>query len=59
MRIAKLINRRIRKSSHGVEVASDVNAAVAANVGERGQHTHVTTSQHVSRTTDRRTAKDD
>jgi hypothetical protein len=44
MRFAKIINRRIRKRSEGVDFAGDVNAAIAANVGERGGATHVSSS---------------
>jgi hypothetical protein len=45
MRIAKLINRRIRHTGKAVQVAGDVNAAVAANVGERGGFTRVSSVQ--------------
>ena len=44
MRVAKIIRRRIRKSSDGVNFAGDINAAIAANVGERGTSTHAHTS---------------
>jgi hypothetical protein len=47
MRIKKLIQRRIRRHGNGVDLAGDVNAAIAANVGERGAHTHVSSSQRV------------
>jgi hypothetical protein len=46
MRIAKLIQRRIRQAAGGVEYSGDVNAAIAANVGE-----HSATTSAVSRTT--------
>jgi hypothetical protein len=45
MRLTKLIQRRIRKRSRGIDFASDVNAAVAANVGERRSTTHVSSTQ--------------
>jgi hypothetical protein len=44
MRVAEIIRRRIRKESEGVNFAGDVNAAIAANVGERGGTTHVSSS---------------
>jgi hypothetical protein len=45
MNVRKLIQRRIRRSSGGVQVDSDVNAVVAANVGERGAVTHASSTQ--------------
>jgi hypothetical protein len=47
MRFAEVIKRRIRKRGNGVDLAGDVNAAVAANVGERGGTTHVSSSQRI------------
>jgi hypothetical protein len=47
MRLAEVIRRRIRKRSDGVDLVGDVNAAVAANVGERGGTTHVSSSQRI------------
>jgi hypothetical protein len=47
MRFAEVIKKRIRKRSDGVDLAGDVNAAVAANVGERGGTTHVSSSQRI------------
>jgi hypothetical protein len=44
MRVAEIIRRRIRKSSDGVDFAGDINAAIAANVGERGTSTHAQSS---------------
>jgi hypothetical protein len=41
MRFRKVIQRRIRRSGGGVDAVGDVNAAIAANVGERSQTTHV------------------
>ena len=35
MQIRKVIQRRIRRSGQGVDFAGDLNAAIAANVGER------------------------
>jgi hypothetical protein len=45
VRIAKVIRRRIREQVAGIDVASDVNAAVAANVGGRDQVTSVSSTQ--------------
>jgi hypothetical protein len=45
MNIRKLIQKRLRNSSCGVKVDSDVNAVVAANVGERGAATHVSSTR--------------
>jgi hypothetical protein len=46
MQIRKLIERRIRHAGRGINVDSDVNAVVAANVGEQGAVTHVSSTQH-------------
>jgi hypothetical protein len=45
MNLRKIISKRIRRDEHGVQVAGDVNAVVAANVGERGSATHVSSKQ--------------
>ena len=47
MQIRKIIQRRIRKHGNGVDVVGDVNAAIAANVGERGAHTRTSSSQRI------------
>ena len=47
MRFSKLIQRRIRKHTNGVDFVGDVNAAVAANVGESGAHTSSSTTQRI------------
>ena len=48
MQIRKVIERRIRHRSGGIDVAGDVNAVVSANVGERGtSHSHVSSRQTV------------
>jgi hypothetical protein len=39
MQLRKLIQRRIRKTGPGTDLAVDLNAVVAANVGERGATT--------------------
>jgi hypothetical protein len=58
MRFRKIIQRRIRRSADGVDLVGDLNAAIAANVGERGQTTHVSsrstavTTQDTTRTAD-------
>jgi hypothetical protein len=47
MRLTKIIERRIRKRRDGVDLATDVHAAIAANVGERGSSSHVSSSQRI------------
>jgi hypothetical protein len=47
MQIRKLIQRRIRKQGDGVDLVGDVNATIAANVGERGAHTRTSSSQRI------------
>jgi hypothetical protein len=37
MRIRKVVNRRLRRSSRGTSVAGDVNAVVAVNLNEPGE----------------------
>jgi hypothetical protein len=41
MQLRKVIRRRIHRAFGGVDLQGDVNAVVAANVGERSQTTHV------------------
>jgi hypothetical protein len=53
MNIRKAIQERIRRSSGGVKVDSDVNAVVAANVGERGAVTHVSSTQRSTKSSKR------
>jgi hypothetical protein len=48
MRIQKLIQRRIRRSSEGVDFVGDVNAAISANVGEPSSTSHVSSRSSVS-----------
>jgi hypothetical protein len=48
MQIRKLIERRIRHKAGGVNVDSDVNATIAANVGERGAVTKASSRQTAS-----------
>jgi len=45
MDIRKIIQKRIRRTAGGTTFASDVNASVAANVGERGAVTRVSSTQ--------------
>ena len=47
MNIRKLIEKRIRHSSGGVDVVGDVNAVIAANVDERGSTSQVSSRQRV------------
>jgi hypothetical protein len=48
VKIGKIIQRRIRAAVGGTNIESDVNAAVAANVGERGGKTQVRSTQRAS-----------
>ena len=45
MQLRKAIERKLRRSLEGVDVESDVHAVVAANVGERGRVTKVSSRQ--------------
>lgn len=47
MQFTKFIQRRIRKQGNGVDLVGDVNAAIAANVGEPGAQTRVSSSQRI------------
>ncbi len=48
MKLRKVLQRRLRHESEGVNVAGDVNAVIAANVNEPGPtHTHVSSKQRV------------
>jgi hypothetical protein len=48
MQIRKIIQRRIRRSSNGVDFVGDLNAAIAGNVGEPSSTTHVSSRSSVS-----------
>jgi hypothetical protein len=48
MNIRKIVNERFRKQLGGVDVAADVNAVIAANVGEKDQVTQVSSRQEAS-----------
>lgn len=41
MRFRKVIRRRLRHETGGVQAAGDVHVAIAANVGRTGGHTSV------------------
>ena len=41
MQFRKIIQSRIHKTARGIDLQGDLNAAIAANVGEPGQTTHV------------------
>jgi hypothetical protein len=45
MQIRKIIQRRIRQRSEGVDLAGDVNAVVSANVGRGHSATHAASRQ--------------
>ena len=46
MRIRKVVNRRLRRSSPGEQVAGDVQATIAVNLGEPGE-AWTSAEQHV------------
>lgn len=48
MQIRKLIERRIRQRTGGTNVDADVNATIAANIGESGAVTKVSSKQTAS-----------
>jgi len=41
MKVQKVIRRRIRRQDKGMQLAADINAVVAANVGDPGSRTNV------------------
>ena len=48
MRVNKIIRKRIRRSGDGSNLAGDVNAAVSANINERGSSkTRVSSRQRI------------
>jgi hypothetical protein len=48
MQVLKVIQRRIRRQSEGVDLVGDVNAAISANVGERSSSSRVSSRSTVS-----------
>jgi hypothetical protein len=50
MNVRKIIQERIRGAIGGAKVDGDVNAVVAANVGERGAVTKVSSSSRAQAT---------
>jgi hypothetical protein len=48
MQIRKMLERRIRRQSNGVDVVGDLTAAIAGNVGEDSSTTHVSVRSSVS-----------
>lgn len=54
MQFRKVIQRRIRRTSDGVDVVGDLNAAIAGNVGENSSTTHVSSRSSVSANSVRR-----
>jgi hypothetical protein len=49
MNLRKAIQRRIHLKRENVDLLGDVNVALAANVGERGADSRVTSRQDVER----------
>jgi hypothetical protein len=54
MQFRKRFQKRIREARDGVDVAGDVNIAVAGNVGERKATTHVSSRQNVETADEKR-----
>jgi hypothetical protein len=44
---AKIVRRRIRERADGVDIAGDVNAVAASNIGRDSSVTHVSSQQRV------------
>jgi hypothetical protein len=45
--VFRVIQKRLRGGTRGTTASADVHGVVAANVGERGSHTHVSSrSRH-------------
>jgi hypothetical protein len=60
MQLLKLIERRIRATGSGVDLAADIKAAIAGNLGERSQTTVVSSrSEAVSSTVSGEERRDD
>ncbi|MFP5298120.1 MAG: hypothetical protein ACLGHL_03935 [Actinomycetota bacterium] len=47
MKVRRVINRTIDHEGDGVNVKGGINAVVAANVGEKGSSTHVSSKQRI------------
>jgi hypothetical protein len=50
--VKKVIHERIRRRVEGLDLDADVNAVVAANVGERGQTTSVSSTSSATARSD-------
>jgi hypothetical protein len=48
MQLRKAIQRKLQRAGGGIAVDSDLNAVVAANIGERGAVTKVSSEQPAS-----------
>ena len=48
MEIRRIIQRKIERREQGLGLQANVNAVLAANVGERARATHLTSMQSVS-----------
>jgi hypothetical protein len=48
MQLRKVIQRKLHRAGGGITVDSDVNAVVAANIGERGAVTKASSEQTAS-----------
>ena len=56
MKIGKTVQRRIRRRNGGIDVLADVNAAVAANVGEGSSGVSVSSRQNIVQRSGRTTS---
>jgi hypothetical protein len=54
MNVRKIIQKRLRGAAGGTRFESDVNATIAANVGERGAVTRVSSTQRAQSTSESR-----
>jgi hypothetical protein len=54
--LRKIISRRVRHHGDRVDVVGDVNAVIAANVGESGTTTRVSSKQRTEQRSERKKA---
>ena len=59
MNVRKIIQKRLRGAAGGTRFDSDVNATIAANVGERGAVTRVSSTQRAESGSDPRLDEQD
>jgi len=54
VRFRRIIRKQVRRSVDGGNVAADVNAVIAGNVGEGRAHTRVSSKQRIVQRTENR-----